>query len=361
MKQIGIKIVKSLIKPVLTVLIALLIGAVLIIPTGASPLEAYHALINGALGSSTSILNTLERTTPLIFTGLGAAIAFRAGVFNIGLEGQLYVGAFCAALMGIYGAAVPRIFLIPLCILAAMLGAVLWAVIPGILNTRYSINLVVVTIMMNNIAKLLTNYLCTYPFKGDIPTSATDELGANALMTRFSPRSEFNTFFFIGIAVAIFLWVIVYKNKFGYELRALGLNQRFTRYNGVNVTRKVLAILFISAMLAGLCGAEQVMGANQRFIDDFSADYGMNGITVALLGGMNPLGVIAGALFLGILNSGAVVMEVTAGVSRDLISTLQAIIIMLLATQEIIRSPRIKKKINDLIWNRKKVEKEVSE
>ena len=336
------KALKSLVKPVITIIIALIIGVFLIIPTGTSPLEAYGALIRGAFGSSTSVLNTLERTTPLLFTGLGAAIAFRAGVFNIGLEGQLYVGAFAAALTGIYGAALPRILLIPACILAAMLGGVLWAVVPGMLNTKYSINLVVVTIMMNNIAKLLTNYLCTYPFKGELPTSATYKVGENALMTRFSARSEFNAFFFLGIIAAVLLYIMVYKTRFGYELRALGLNQRFTRYNGVNVKKKVLLILFISAMLAGICGAEQVIGANGRFIDAFSANYGMNGITVALLGGMNPLGAIVGALFLGTLNSGAVQMEVMTNVSRDLISALQAIIIMLLATQEIIRSNRFK-------------------
>lgn len=333
---------KSLIKPVVTIFIALVVGALLIIPTGTAPMEAYSALFRGAFGSTTSILNTLERSTPLLFTGLGAAIAFRAGVFNIGLEGQLYVGAFAAALMGIYGASLPRIILIPLCILAAMIGGMLWALIPGVLNTKYSINLVVITIMMNNIAKLVTNYLCSYPFKGELPTSATNQLGENALMTRFSERSEFNTFFFIGVLVAIVLYVLMYKTRFGYELRALGLNQRFTRYNGVNVNKKVLAILFISAMLAGLCGAEQVMGANERFIDAFSANYGMNGITVALLGGMNPLGAIVGALFLGSLNSGAVQMEVMTNVSRDLISALQAIIIMLLATQEIVRSEKLK-------------------
>lgn len=338
---------KNLIKPVVTILLALVLGALLILPTGTDPLEAYSALFKGAFGSTTGILNTLERSTPLLFTGLGAAIAFRAGVFNIGLEGQLYMGAFAAALTGIYGADLPRILIIPLCMAAAMLGSVLWAVIPGALHTKYSINLVVVTIMMNNIAKLFTNYLCTYPFKGDLPTSATHKLGENALMTRFSERSEFNTFFFVGIAAAIVLYVIVYKTRFGYELRALGLNRRFTEYNGVNVKKKILAILFLSAMLAGLCGAEQVMGANQRFIDSFSANYGMNGITVALLGGMNPLGAIVGAIFLGALNSGAVQMEVMTNVSRDLISALQAVIIMLLATQKVIRSNRWKK-----IWKR---------
>lgn len=356
MTRILRKGLKSLVKPILTIIIAMLIGALLIIPTGTSPMEAYGVLFKGAFGSPSAMLNTLERSTPLLFTGLGAAVAFRAGVFNIGLEGQLYMGAFAAALTGIYGASLPRVILIPACLLAAMLGGVLWAVVPGLMNTKYSVNLVVVTIMMNNIAKLFTNYLCTYPFKGELPTSATYKLGENALMTRFSQRSEFNTFFFVGIAAAVLLYIVVYKTRFGYELRALGLNRRFTKYNGVDVKKKVIAILFISAMLAGLGGAEQVMGANQRFIDAFSANYGMNGITVALLGGMNPLGAIIGAVFLGALNSGAVQMEVMTNVSRDLIGALQAIIIMLLAVQEVIRSDRWKKWFRRITFGKGKAE-----
>lgn len=320
-------------RPLVTIFVAVLIGALLVLPTGTSPLEAYGALLKGAFGSQVSIYNSLERATPLLFTGLAATVAFKAGVFNIGIEGQLYMGAFAAALMGIYGAELPRGILIPLCILAAMAGGLLWAVIPGYLNTKLGINLVVISIMMNNIGKLFTEYLCTYPFKGELPVSATAKLDEAAWMTRFSEKSSFNTFFFLGVLLAIVLYFVIFKTRFGYELRALGLNERFTRYNGIDVKKRVIVVLLLSAAIGGLAGAEQVMGANQRFYAGFSADYGFTGITVALLGGLNPLGVIIGAVFFGALNSGAVQMEVMTNISRDLISTLQAIMIMLLAIE----------------------------
>lgn len=358
MKENIRKIIWAVGRPLITILAAVLIGALLVIPTGTSPVAAYGALLRGAFGSQVSILNSLERATPLLFTSLAATVAFKAGVFNIGIEGQLYMGAFSAALMGIYGAGLPRAVLIPMCILAAMAGGMLWALIPGYLNTKLKINLVVISIMMNNIGQLFTEYLSTYPFKGELPVSATAKLSEAAWMTRFSPKSAFNTFFFLGILLALLLYFVIFKTTFGYELRALGQSERFTRYNGVNINKKVMVILLMSAAISGIAGAEQVMGANQRFYAGFSANYGFTGITVALLGGLNPLGAVIGAVFFGALNSGAVQMEVATDISRDLISTLQAIIIMLLAI-EYLTKPKLIAGIQKKL-RRRHQEKEVS-
>lgn len=333
MKNYLKKISKAISRPLITIFIALIIGIALIIPTGTSPIEAYAQLWNGAFGSTNNILNSLERATPLLFTGLAATVAFKAGIFNIGIEGQLYIGAFLCAMVGIYLGDLPKIILIPLCILTSMIGGLIWSIIPGILNTKYKINLVIICIMMNNIAELLTEYLSSYPFKGELPVSATYKLSENAWMTSFSNKSSFNTFFFIGIILAIVLYIVIFKTKLGYEIRALGLNRRFAQYNGINVNKKILLILFLSAAIGGIAGAEQTMGANHRFFSDFSSNYGFTGITVALLGGLNPLGVIIGAIFFGALNNGAIQLEVMTNVSRDLISTLQAVIIMLLAVE----------------------------
>ena len=212
------KLKKALAAPAKTlfaIFVALVIGALLVLPTGTTPLEAYKELWNGAFGSKINILNTLARSTPLLFTGLAAALAFRGGVFNIGIEGQLYIGAFSAALIGIYGQNLPPVILIPLCILGAMLGGLLWAVIPGILNTKYQINLVVICTMMNNIAELFTDYLCGYPFKGDIPTNATLKLGENAWLMRFDERSELNIGFILAVVCAVLLYIQMFKTRFG--------------------------------------------------------------------------------------------------------------------------------------------------
>lgn len=327
----------AVIKPTVTVLIAFIIGIFLIIPTGTSPMEAYRILFVGAFGNMNNILNTLARSTPLLFAGLSAAFAFKGGVFNIGIEGQMHMGAFAAALVGIYGAGLPAIILIPLCLIGAGIAGALWSIVPGIFKNKYGINIVISSIMMNNIATLFTTYLASYPFKGELPIAATYMVADAATLMRFSPRSELNMGFVIGLIIAIILYFLIFKTRFGYETRALGLNERFTSYMGVDITRKSMTIIIISAIIAGIGGAEQTLGVNYRFLSGFSPGYGFTGITVALLGGLNPLGVIIGAIFFGALTQGSVQMEVLTNISRDLISALQAIIILLLAAENIIK------------------------
>lgn len=337
------KLIGNILKPIMTILISLVIGALLIIPTGASPIEAYSVLFEGAFGSVNNFYNTLARSTPLIFTGLAAAFAFKAGVFNIGIEGQLYMGAMAAALTGIYLGGLPTIIVIPACLIAAMIAGMLWAALPGLLKTKLDINIVITCIMMNSIAQLFTDYLATYPFKGELPIGATHKISEAAMLPRMMERSELNLGFILAIILALVLYVVIFKTKFGYESRAFGLNQAFAKYIGIHPVRKMMVVLFISGMIAGLAGAEQVMGVNYRFISNFSNGYGFTGITVALLGRHNPIGVILAALFFGALNNGAIQMEVMTNISRDLIASLQAIMIILLAAEQFVL-PRFKRK-----------------
>lgn len=331
----------NVLKPIITIVISLFIGVLLMLPTGTSPLEAYRELFLGAFGSLSNIYNTLARSTPVLFTGLAAAIAFKAGVFNIGIEGQLYVGALAAALTGIYLGNIPAFILIPMCFLSAGVAGMIWAYIPGILNSKLKINIVIVCIMMNSIAQLSTEYLATFPFRGELPMGATFKINENAMLQRFTLQSEFNIGFIFAVLLAIILYIIVFKTKFGYEGRALGLNARFAKYIGVHIERKMLTMLFISGMIAGFAGAEQVMGVNHRFISNFSVGYGFTGITVALLAKHNPLSVIITAIFFGALSQGSIYMEIMTNVSKDLISSLQAIMIILLAAEHFIL-PKIK-------------------
>lgn len=330
-------IFKIISKPILTIIVALLIGVILILLTSTSPLEAYSVLFKGAFGSVPNILDTLARSTPLIFMGLAASFAFRGGVFNIGLEGQMYLGAITSALIGIYFGQLPSIILIPLCLLGAGIAGSIWSFIPGILKVKYNVHIVITSIMMNEIAVLLTTYLSSYKFKGDLPIAATHIVSDNAKLFRFTPTSELNAGFILAIIIAIILYIVVFKTKYGYEVRSLGLNEKFTEYIGVNVGRKTLIIVFISSFIAGLGGAEQILGVSYRFISEFSPGYGFNGITVALLGSLHPIGTIIGGIFFGALSSGAIRMEVMTDVSRELISSLQAIMILLLAAEHLIR------------------------
>lgn len=331
------EILTSGLKPVITVFIALLIGSLLILPTNTSPLEAYAVLFRGAFGSTNAILGTLMRATPLMFAGLAGCIALKAGIFNIGIEGQIYMGGMAAALLAYYCRALPGFLLIPVSLLGAGAAGMLWSVIPAVLKERYHVNLIISSIMMNNIAILFTTYLCTFVFVGDLPIPATPKIPTWAMLPKFSVRSDFNIGFFLAVVIAIGLYLLIYKTPFGYELRALGLSMDFTKYIGVNIGKKIYVIMFMSAFIAGLGGAEQTLGVNGMFISNFSPGYGFTGITVLLLGGMHPFGVIVGAIFFGALTNGAIQMEVMTSVSRDLINTLQAVIILLLSADQLFR------------------------
>lgn len=337
MKNKVIKQIKSILKitgkPLATIGIALFIGIFLIAGSGVSPIEAYIALFEGAFGSSNAILNTLAKSTPLIFTGLAAAIAATAGVFNIGIEGQLYIGALAAAVCGVNLGFLPAFILVPLCFLCAMLFATLWALLPGWLNSKLKINIFIMFFMLNNMAMLLTEYLANGPFQGDIPDAITDRVSTTARLFKFSNYADVNVGLIIALVLIIVSWFILKKTKFGYECQALGQNRTFSQYIGLKATKQTLVVLAISAMIAGLAGAEQVMGSLGRFYANFSDDLGFTGISIGLLASNNPIGVVLFALFFGALRSGGLYMSANVGISSDLVDVLQSIMIIMISGQ----------------------------
>ncbi|SKC76609.1 ABC transporter permease [Maledivibacter halophilus] len=319
-------------KPIFAIIVSLFIGALLIIPTGTSPIEAYMILFKGAFGSWQGFSTSLAKATPLLFTGLAAAYSFRAGVFNIGIEGQLYFGAIASALTGVYFGNLPPAVLIPICMIAAMVIGMAWAFIPAILNVKLNISIFITCIMLNNIAQLFSNYLATYPFKGELAIGATYKISEGAMLPKLAgAMNDLNFGFIIAIILSIILYILLFKTKFGYESRAAGISRTFSRYIGIDATKKTIIIVMISGAIAGLAGAEQVMGVNYRYISDFSPGLGYTGITVALLARNNPLACILTAIFFGALTNGAIQMEVMTNISRDLISSVQAVMIVFIA------------------------------
>lgn len=326
------KQVAGLLKPLFAILASLIIGAGLIALSGSSPIEVYSVLFKGALGNWDGIFISLAYATPLLLTGLGAAYAFRAGVFNIGLEGQLYFGAISAALAGVYLGALPAPILIPLCMIIAMVAGMFWGFIPAILKVKLNVNIFISCIMLNSIAQLFANYLATYPFRGELPIGATFKISENAMLPKLAGNlNDLNLGFVIAIVLAIVLYVVLFKTPFGYESRAAGISSTFSRYIGVDAAKKTIVIVMISGAIAGLAGAEQVLGVNHRYIADFSAGLGYTGIAVALLARHNPLGCIVTAIFFGVLSNGAIQMEVMTDVTRDLVASVQAIMIIFIA------------------------------
>lgn len=339
------------ITPLIAVILALLVGAVVILLIGENPIHVYKLLFGFAIGNRDGWGNVLYRATPLIFTGLAVAFAFRCGLFNIGGEGQVYIGTFLATWVGFTFTNLPAFILLPLGILTAAAGGALWAAIPGILKAKKGVHEVIVTIMMNWIAASLTFFL-VLKFKAP-PTEAmiaagvkqmiphTKEIAEAARLPRLYPILQFfnidfpaynqvNVSFFIAIGVAILAYYILWKTNLGYEIRAVGYSPLAAEYGGISVAKNIILAMVISGAFAGLVGTNEVMGFKYRWRQELFTGLGFNGIAVALLGKNHPLGVVLAAILFGILNYGGAIVNIyTAGrIPRELIMVLQAVIVI---------------------------------
>ena len=324
----------EILKMVLTLLVALLMGALVMQLSGKDSIQAYGALFSSALGSPTAIANCLLAATPLIFTGLAAAIAFRAGVFNVGVEGSLYLGAFAAAWVGFTFTSLPGWLLIPLCVLVGSAVGGGWGYIPGMLKARLAVDETVTTIMLNYVAILFTSYLVTYPFKvPGMANAMSAEVAPAAHLTRFMPGSQLNAGFLIALAAVVVIAFLMKRMNLGFELRSVGDNLVFSKWMGMPTERIIETVMFISGLLGGVAGAVQVLGVHYRFAANFSLGFGFAGITIALLARNNPVGVLIAGLLFGVLRSGSSTMELFTDVPRDLIRVLEATVIFFTAME----------------------------
>lgn len=326
------KYISMVLTSLMPVILAFLVGAILIYVSGNSPTQAYGALFRGALVGKGSIYNTLFSATPLIFTGLATAIAFKANIFNMGVEGQLYLGAFAAAYVGFTFTGINPVLHVIFALAAAMIAGGLFAFIPGLLKGFLDVNEMVVTIMLNYVAILFTTYLSSYTFKAQgVGFAATELINESAFLPRLMQSSQLNVSFFIAIFMVGIVYFLFKRTKLGFEINAIGKNTDFSEATGMYVAKKAVVIMVISGMLGGLAGAGEVLGVHHRFISGFSPGYGWDGMTIALLGKNNPLGVLIAAIFFGILKNGGSTMELIVGVPRSLINIIQGLIIFFLA------------------------------
>ena len=327
--------------PLVSVLFAALVSSVIVLALGQNPLHIGSVMFQGSVGSVRSLANTLEEATPLIFTGLAVAIGMQCGLFNIGGEGQLVVGAFAAAWIGVKVAGVNPLAHVTLCILAAgFLGAV-WALVAGVLKARFGAHEVINTIMLNYVAFILTNYLVNLPYfkkPGQIPQ--TDDVLASALLPRMDfiyKYTRLNLGFVLAVVVVILVYVLLERTRLGYEIKAVGLNPVASRAAGISVVRSVMIVMALSGLVAGLAGAERVLGVHKHFVSPFPYGYGFAGIAVALLGRNKPLGVLVAALFFGALASGGAQVDMETQVPRELVTVIQAIVILFVACEYLVR------------------------
>lgn len=317
--------------PILAVVLSFAVGAIFIVMVGQNPIEVYSVLFSQTLGSSYGIGQLLFKSTPLIFAGLSVAICFRAGLFNIGAEGQLQIGAFATALVGMKTFGVPSYLEIPLLILAGMIGGGIWGFIPGYLKAKFGAHEVINTIMLNFVAAALISYFVTnvYNVPATVHTPPISPAGTLPRFDKFIPGFEgspVNLSIVVALLAALFVWYYVERTRYGYELRAVGFNPKAAEYGGISVSKNIILSMTLGGAIAGLVGTNFVMGYKYYFEEGFSSGTGFMGIAVALLGLNNPFGVILAALLFGMLDYGGLVINTM--VPKELVSILQAIVII---------------------------------
>ena len=315
--------------PFIAILIALAIGAVILIAANFNPLQAYQAMYLGAFADFSSFTEVLLDATPLICIGVGLAVAFRCGIWNIGGEGQFYAGAVTGTAIALYAPALPGWILLPLVLVGGAAGGALWAMLAGYLKTRFGANEVVTTVMLNYVAIIATSYLVSGPMiepRGTYPQTA--QIPDGARLPLIMPPTRLNLGFIIALLLAVGLYLLIFKSSTGYAIRAVGINPEAAHYAGIQVKKNILLAMAISGGAAGLGGAMQIAGVTYRLFQQISPGFGFTAIAVSLLVNNNPLGIILAGILFGGLSTGARLMQMNAGVPAVLVNVIQGLVIL---------------------------------
>lgn len=336
------KFLLPILSPLIAIAFALIVGAILISLAGANPITAYTALFQESLSTYFGFGNTLTKMTPLLFTSLGVLVALRAGQFNIGGEGQIYLGALGSTLMGLYVPTLPAIIHIPLALCAGFLFGAMWGGIPGYLKAVRGINEVITTLLLNYIAINLVSYLVQNPLKAPAaPSPYSPLIAKSAQLPIILPQSLAHAGILLSLIAAGILWVLLVRSPLGYQITAVGFNPTAARYAGISVERTIMLVMSLAGGLAGLAGASEVMGLKYRLFEQVSPGYGFDAIAIAFLSRGSISGVILTSLFFAALRSGANVMQRSAGVPVTVVYAIQGLTVLFIAI-----SLAIEKKIN---------------
>jgi simple sugar transport system permease protein len=335
----------------LAVAIALAVGAIFILASNQNPFDAYRALLDGAFGGRRPIAETLVASTPLILGGLAFAIAARASMFNIGIEGQLVMGSLFGALVGAADLGLHPILYVPLCLIVGAVAGGVWGAIAGLLKARSGASEVITTIMLNYLAFRISTYAVTSAGSWlewvDPMQKATDRVVPASKLPIILDRTRLHGGIILAVGMALVLWYVMFRTTFGYKLRTVGLSRGAADYAGIAWGSMITRAMFLSGALGGLAGATEAIGLLSRHFDD-SAGYGFTAIAVGLVGRNHPIGVIFAGLLFGVLRSGSNAMQTDAGTSKELVLILQGLVILAvsaLAALEHLRGRRVKTSI----------------
>ncbi len=335
----------ALLIPLLAIFTAVILGGIIIVSVGGNPFLAYFGLLQGSFGSAKALSETAVWATPYIFAGLAVALAFKGGLFNIGAEGQLALGATTSALIGYalpgwLGMDIPAFIHLPLVVIVGMAAGAFWAAIVGFLKAYTGGHEVINTIMMNYIALNTISFLLNGPMKDNAPNNVSARTPLIAESAQIAPIFDglrVHWGFILALLAAFLVWWMLTKTTLGFEIRTVGANPDAAKYAGINVKRTIILTMAISGMLAGLAGTIEVTGLNYRHELGFSIGYGFDAIAIALLGKSHPLGVVLAAILFAAMRNGATRMQFLTQLPVDLISMLQALILLFVAADAIIR------------------------
>ncbi|MFD0825362.1 ABC transporter permease [Neobacillus sp. M.A.Huq-85] len=334
------KRLRNILTPIIAVILGVIVGTIIMLASGYDPVAAYAALWDGAFGDIYYIGEVIRQVTPYILAGLAVAFAFRVGLFNIGVEGQFIVGWLAAVWVGV-SFDLPKIIHLPLAIIAAMVAGGLWAFIPGLLKARFRVHEVIVTIMMNYVALHTVNYIINNKLnQGSSKTGMVRDSASlrSPWLEELTTHSTMHWGIIIAIICCFIMWFLLEKTTRGYELRAVGFNQDAAHYAGMSVNKNIILSMVISGCFAGVAGAMEGLGTfGYMAVQGGFTGVGFNGIAVALLGGNTALGVFFAALLFGILKIGALSMPLEAGVPKELVDIIIALIVFFVASSYIIR------------------------
>ncbi len=335
--QRNTKAAVTLVNAVSPVILAFLIGAVVILIARENPLSTYWILFSKSLFDFQGLMKTLHYASPLMLTGLAIAVTFKAGFFNMGVEGQLLVGAFAAMIVGTSFPAMSPVLLVPLCLVTGMVCGILFAAVPAVLRAFFNVNEMVVSLLLNYAIAIFLEYLTSGPFRN--PSSgyvSTNMLPDNAILHHLG-GTKLTIFTFVALAVFIVMYFLFNRSRLGFEIEAIGYNPSFSEAVGMNVGRKILTIMLISGALAGLAGAGWLMSEKYAYTLSFSGAVGLgwDGMLIALLGAHNPAGIIVAAIFYATLKVGVQNISVFTHVPSEIIALIQAMIILLLSLKMI--------------------------
>lgn len=311
--------------------ISFLIGGIIFWGCGYSPVSAYAAILKGGLGNKSAFINSLSQAMPIAFMGLAYIVASKAGIINIGLEGQMYAGAMAAAIAGVCFSHLPRVLHLLAVFLFTIITSGTWGMLIAGLKIKFGANEVITAIMLNFIMENFTSYLANGPLKSPGTVAQTERVLESAKLWNLIETPQLSSGILIVLFITILMFIFMRNTRIGYEMRVIGQNYDAARTAGIPVSQRLVQVMFMSGAIAGLAGAVMVVGVNGRFVEGFSSGYGWDGVAVASLAGLSIFGNLLSALLFGVLRAGASMVNRTARIPYDFILVIQAVMILMLA------------------------------